>query len=184
VHDSEPSMAYNNRGYSWFRQHDLERAIADFTRAVQLNPKLLLAYHNRSMACEMKGDAARALADLNEVIRLDPKDWWAHNARASIRATWPDVKYRDGKRGVEDATLACELTRWADPTALDTLAAAYAEAGDFSKAIDTQQKALALPSPDADRATRRARVDGYRRKEPYHRGPDAIASSSTGSRRS
>src|SRR5262249_19208480 len=60
---------------------------------------------------------------------------------AWLWATGPDG-VRDGKRAVEAATRACELTDWKENEFLDTLAAAYAEVGDFDKAVEYQKKAV------------------------------------------
>jgi hypothetical protein len=56
-------------------------------------------------------------------------------------ATCPDARYRDGKLAVAAATRAAELTNWKDRNVLETLAAAYAEAGDFASAVHWQQRA-------------------------------------------
>src|SRR5262249_59963477 len=63
--------------------------------------------------------------------------------------SWPerhpkDARYRDRKKAVESARKACELTDWKVPDCMDSLAAAYAETGEFTKAIEWQEKALAI----------------------------------------
>ena len=50
--------------------------------------------------------------------------------------------YRDGKRAVAVATKLGELTEWKNPDALDTMAAAYAEAGQFDDAVKWEKKAM------------------------------------------
>jgi tetratricopeptide (TPR) repeat protein len=67
------AIAYNNRGFVWHDKGDLDRAIADYSEAIRLDPKQANAYRNRGNALREKGDLDRAIADLNEAIRLDPK---------------------------------------------------------------------------------------------------------------
>ena len=65
---------------------------------------------------------------------------------AWLLATCSDAKRRDGRRAVELATLACELTRRKAPSFLVTLAASFAECGEFGPAIQTQREAVELLS--------------------------------------
>ena len=71
---------------------------------------------------------------------------------AWLLATYPDSKSRDGTEAVRLSERACDLTERGIPALLDTLAAAYAEAGDFPRAISTAEEALnrARTSEDND----------------------------------
>lgn len=95
------------------------------------------------------------------------------DALARLLATCPDDKARDGKRAVEYATTACERTGWKDPMYLDTLAAAYAEAGQFEEAVRYQTRALEDPTLKGDlRKAARQRLELYRQKKPFRdQGP-------------
>ena len=96
---------------------------------------------------------------------------FAYMSRASIRATCPDARHRDGKKAIESATKACELTAWMDPTALSTLAAACAQAGDFDAAVKWQSKSIDLFTDAKDKQDQPSRLKLYQRKRPYRDTP-------------
>jgi tetratricopeptide (TPR) repeat protein len=61
-----------------------------------------------------------------------------------LRATCPEASIRNGQLAVADAKKACELDIWILESYIDTLAAAYAETGDFASAIRYQEQAIAM----------------------------------------
>ena len=67
-------MAFRGRGVAYGNKGDYDRAIADFTEAIRVDPKLATAFSNRGLAYEKKGSYDRAIADYNEAIRLNPID--------------------------------------------------------------------------------------------------------------
>jgi tetratricopeptide (TPR) repeat protein len=155
---------YNARGIVWLEKKEYERAIRDYDEAIRLDPKDLFAYYNRGGAWEKQRKFAKAIADYSQVIRLDPTYSYAHNARAWIWATCPDARFRNGKRAVESAKKAMQL--YPHGGNKDTLAAAYAELGNFEEAVRWQEAALA----DADFRNNedfRRRLELYRNKKPY-----------------
>ena len=85
-------------------------------------------------------------------------------------AACPETRFRDGKRAVEFATRACELTKWKNPRFLNTLAAAQAEAGDFDAAVSSQKRAIELLTDERQKAEYRSRLVLYQAKKPYRRG--------------
>ena len=64
---------YNERGLEYAQEGDFDNAIAEYTRAILLDPKFTSAYHNRGFAYFKKQDFDRAIADYTEAIRLNPK---------------------------------------------------------------------------------------------------------------
>ena len=70
---SEEALAVNDRGVASFKKGEVDKAIADFTEAIRLNPKAVSAYVNRALAADTKGQLELALADCNTAIQLDPK---------------------------------------------------------------------------------------------------------------
>jgi len=65
---------FYGRGVAYQGKGDLDRAIADFTAAIRLQPRYAIAYASRGSAYEAKGECDRAAADYSEAIRLGTKD--------------------------------------------------------------------------------------------------------------
>jgi len=165
--DPKYPSAYNNRGMIWAQQGKYDQAIADFDQAIKLDAKYVDAYYNRSNAYYAAGEFESAVADYTKILELDPKDVEAQNALAWLLATCADPHFRDGKRAVQLATQACEFVGWKQAGYLDTLAAAYAETGDFENAIKWQQQALRL-APADQKERFQSRLTVYQEGKPFH----------------
>ncbi len=115
-----------------------------------------------------RGEYDGALAAYEQALRADPEDESALNDLAWFLATCPEARLRDGKRAVELATRACEVTGRSSPSHLDTLAAAHAEAGDFETAVEVQREAIGmLPPGDPNAKGYRERQEAYKASKPY-----------------
>ena len=120
------------------------------------------------MAYSRKKEWAKAAEDYDKAVEINPDSAVGQNGLAWLLSTAPDDKVRDGKRALEAAKKACELTDHKNGGYLDTLAAAYAEVGQFDKAVEWQEKALKagdIPIKDLDAA--RQRLELYKAKKPY-----------------
>ena len=159
-------LAYNNRGTAWRAKKEYDKAVSDHNIALRLAPNDPTAYLDRGIAWKKMGEFERALEDYRQAVHLDPKCADAWNGRAWVQATCPDDKYLNGQSAYEAAVRSCELTGWKQPNHLDTLAAAYAESGDFKHAVEWQTKAIDL-ADDAQKDAFHARLQLYQAKKPY-----------------
>ena len=162
------------RGRSYQAAGSVQQAVDDFTRAIGLCPSCPDAYLDRAEACQSAGSEKRALADLRRAVELAPQLEEAHRRLAWLLATSPNDACRNGTEALEQVRVACALAGTDDGRLLDTLAAAHAEAGDFAQACQAAEQALSL-LPEEDRDGCRARLETYRREEPYRR-PESVHS--------
>jgi protein O-mannosyl-transferase len=181
-------QARNNLGAELAKQGKAAEAEDQFVKALRTDPHFTPSHYNLAVLLDRQGkpgraivsyqlgvilagrrQTAEAIAHYREAVRLQPNWLEALNNLAWLLATQPGDKLRNGAEAVRLASYAVELTRTNHPGALDTLAAAYAEAGRFDEAVRTAQLAEGLASPAAPKdltAQIHSRLELYRARQP------------------
>jgi len=121
---------YLDNGSAKYYQEDYTGAVADFTRAIELDPNYAVAYNNRGAAKDELKDYIGAIEDCNKAIELDPNYAMAYNNRGLAKAGLQD--YRGA---MADYTQAIEL----DPK----LALAYNNRGNAKYELKDYMGAMA-----------------------------------------
>ena len=134
--------AYYNRGNVLFAQGRTDEAIADWEKTLQIQPNDADAYTGLGNALLRKGSLREAIANYKKALALAPEDPHSRINVAWVLATASDASIRDGAKAVEFARKAVEISNTEDPKFLRALAAAYAEAGRFSQAIEAAQRGM------------------------------------------
>jgi tetratricopeptide (TPR) repeat protein len=166
--------AYANRAIAWKGKGEYELAIADYTEAIRLDARVALTWHNRGHAWALKGNSSRAIRDFREAIRLDPEAFDSYNGLAWLEATCPQAEYRDGRLAVKHAQTACRLCNYGHWYCLGTLAAAYAEAGDFEQAVRWTRASLEF-APPQHHAELKERLGRFETGRAYHASLAAVS---------
>jgi tetratricopeptide (TPR) repeat protein len=170
---SEPgyALAHNNLGNVLLARGNAADALQQFREAARLDPSNAEAQYNVGSMLRARGDLAEAVDHFRQALRLKP-DWIpAVASLAWLLATAADASLRDPNQAIRFAEQAAELTGRQDASALDVLAAAYAAAGQFDRAIATSDLALAMKPDAVLSAAIRRRQELYRQQQPY-RSPD------------
>jgi tetratricopeptide (TPR) repeat protein len=115
------------------------------------------------------GDLDKAVAAYGELMQRFPSEAQPFNDCAWLLATGVKDSVRNGQRAVQLASQACELTSYQNAGYLDTLAAAFAEKGEFDTAIKWQEEAVkaAGQEPPEVQADIKGRIELYKQKKPY-----------------
>ena len=167
----DKSIDHIKRGNDHLNKGESDQAISEFTKAIEINPGFAKAYNNRGWAYYNKGEYDQAIPDYNKALEINPRLAEAYNGLAWLLATCPDGNNRDGRKAIDNATRACELSQWKNSSLLDTLAAAYAEVGEFEKAVKWQSEAIELAATDNDKHAMQSRLKLYRAGKPYREEP-------------
>ena len=164
--DSSQVRAYYGLADSYDKKGMEDEAISVYEKVLTINPDLAEAYYKLGLLLESQGKLTDAINAYREVIRVKPDQPQAYNNLAWIYATSPDKSVRNGDEAVLLATKACELTDFKKVWELDTLATAYAEKGNFVRAIEYQEMALSL-ADEKLKPQLLKRLDLYQAGQPY-----------------
>ncbi len=95
--------AYNNRGFAYYLKQEYDRAITDYNKAIELDPKYAMAYNNRGIAYFLKKEPDKSIADYSKAIEINPKYADAYNNRGvayylkkEYDKAWEDVYKAQG----------------------------------------------------------------------------------------
>jgi tetratricopeptide (TPR) repeat protein len=180
--EADPQLPYNcqayiNRGLAFTNSGKPDLAIADFNAVIKsfAGSTLDLATTNTLAGVYgYRGDANNAnkkyelaIADYEKAIATDPNLAGAHNNLAWLLATCPSDDIRNGEKALAHASAACKLTKTSSPENLDTLAAAYAEMGDFDNAVSAQKAAFELMEDANEKKAFGLRLELYKSRKPY-----------------
>lgn len=160
-HRPNESAIWGNAAWVRYVLKEYDKAITNATRAIELQRTHARSYRTRGLSRRAKGDDSSAIADFEQAIRFDPHGSDGYKWLAWVLATSNDRNLRDGKRALELATRACELADWNDYDCLDTIAAAYAQSGDFENAVKYGTQAFEL-APASGREFIGKRLEFYK----------------------
>ena len=170
--------AYYNLGLELGKRNQLEEAIDAWLNAVRIRPSFAAGHENLGYSFYLEGKFADSLAHLELVLRDEPERVSVLNLGASLLATCPDASVRSGSKAIILAERARKLTAGKDASILDTLSAAYAEAGRFPQAIETEQQAVALAVEQGKlplATTLRAHLKRFESHAPLREPPDPVS---------
>lgn len=160
------SLAHYNIGYVHLRRQDLEQAAASFEEAIRIDPTNGEALNNLGRIFDLSGDQRQATALYKRALASPSPPPLAAKNLGWVLATSSDPSLRDGASAVRWAEYFANAVGRDRADALETLAAARAQVGDFTNAVALQASAIER-APEAQRARMRVHLEQYRRQIPY-----------------
>jgi tetratricopeptide (TPR) repeat protein/mono/diheme cytochrome c family protein len=142
------AQAENNLGNVLLLQGHTEQALEHMRAALRLDPANAEAHYNVGSVVRGAGDLREAIGQFRQAVTRRPDFTPAVVGLAWLLATAPDASLREPGEAVRLAEHAVDLTERREPGVLDILAAAYASAGQFDRALSASQEALDLKPSD------------------------------------
>jgi len=149
-------------------------------KALRIADRLISAEQTDWQALRLRGDIrlalgqhAEAIADYEEAVKNIPEDEedlsGVLNNLSWVLSTSPEDSVRNGQRALEAGLKACELTEYKKSHILSTLASAYAELGQFDKAIEWSTKAVELGAKEENEQLDQLKEElkSYQDKKPW-----------------
>jgi tetratricopeptide (TPR) repeat protein len=163
--------AHYNLGVALDQMGRVDKAIADYQKALEINPDNAKAHTNLGQDYLQQGNVKEAIPHFQRALQIEPAEPGIQNNLAWVLATCPEALLCNGARAVELARQANALTGGENPVILRTLAAAFAEAGRFSEAVETARHALPLAGAQSNTALAgqlQAEMKLYQAGKPFH----------------
>jgi tetratricopeptide (TPR) repeat protein len=151
-------------------QGKLDEAVKEYQQTLALVPNSVQAHFRYGRTLQEQHHYGAAMTEYQRALELKPENWPVSINLAWVLATCPEASLRNGQKAVELAQQAEQLSGGISPEILDTLAAAFAEAGRYPEAVETVRQALSLPAtqnnqPLADAIQTRLKL--YETHSPY-----------------
>jgi protein O-mannosyl-transferase len=140
----ENAPAQDNLAKALLRKGQVDEAMAHYYKLLQIQPDNLEARNILGTVLFQQGRVKDAIGQWEESLVIEPGNGNARSNLAWVLATYPDASIRNGAKAIQLAKEALQLSRGNNPIIFRTLAAAYAESGRFSEAIDTAQRGSEL----------------------------------------
>jgi tetratricopeptide (TPR) repeat protein len=164
------AQAHFNLGAFLLNAGQLTEALPELEQTLEMNPSFPSGEEALAQAYGMERRDGEALQHYRKALELDPEGLPALIGEARILASSRDAGLRNGAEAVKAAARANQLTGGKDPATLDTLGAAYAEAGDFGRALAAAQHAMDMAIAQGNGALEQmiaARIRLYQEKRAY-----------------
>ena len=168
-------IAHYSLSTALLQKGELDAAISHCRAALSIQPEHAEARINLAVALDQKGQIADAIVNYEEALTISPQSIPAQNNLAWLLATCSNASLRNGNKALELARQADQLSSGANLIVRRTLAAAYAEIGQFANAIEIAQHALRLAEAQGDSALAaqlQKEIAIYQAGSPYHEGPN------------
>jgi Flp pilus assembly protein TadD/mono/diheme cytochrome c family protein len=173
--NDDNAAAHYNLGRALAAQHQLKASTLEYRRALEIDPDDAETHISLASTLAMQGEIGEAVAHYRRALQVKPDLPAALVDLAWILATSERPEIRGPLEAVALAERAAQLTKHQDPNALDTLAAAYFEAGRVDLAIRTAETALGLAAsggPEDLRNQIRQRLAFYKHTVPLRNDRD------------
>jgi tetratricopeptide (TPR) repeat protein len=144
--DEDAHMKLNVLGESrylaWLNSEIRKETITNCTTFIMTNQSNADIYGVRAACYYDETNFVGAITDIRKALTLDPSNTGLMNNSAWFLATCPSDLFRNAQNALRYAKTACQMTQWKNANFLGTLAAAYAETGDFDQAVKFEKKAI------------------------------------------
>jgi tetratricopeptide (TPR) repeat protein len=157
VHYRKALMAYPayadahfNLGNALVQKAEGDQAIAQYEQTLDIQPNFAEAENNIGIAFLREGSVGQAVAHWDRALHIQPNFFDVLNNLAWVLATFPEDSVRNGSKALALAERARPIVGDSSPGFLRTLAAAFAECGQFDQATRTAERAVELASRQGD----------------------------------